>query len=213
MTTAPSLDIRVVDHPVTRAWLTILRDQRTDSAAFRSALARLSTMLVYEALRDAAVDEVDVQTPVAVAPGARIASPPVFVPVLRAGLGMLEAALDVVPDARIGFIGVARDEATALPVEYLASLPEDLSGCAVYVLDPMLATGGSLVHTLDLLAARGATDLTAVCVVGAPQGVAALEASEHRVRLLIGAVDEGLDESSFIVPGLGDAGDRQFGPR
>ncbi|WOC11215.1 uracil phosphoribosyltransferase [Gordonia sp. MP11Mi] len=213
MTTASSLDVRVVDHPATRAWLTILRDKRTDNSGFRGALARLSSMLVYEALRDSPVEEFDVQTPVAVASGARIASPPLFVPVLRAGLGMLDAALDVVPDARIGFIGVARDEETALPVEYLASLPDDLSDQPVYVLDPMLATGGSLVHTLDLLAARGATDLTAVCVVGAPQGIAALADSPHEVRVVIGAVDDGLDEYSFIVPGLGDAGDRQFGPR
>ncbi|GAA4674061.1 uracil phosphoribosyltransferase [Gordonia humi] len=208
-----ALDIHVVDHPLARAWLTVLRDEVTDNTAFRSALARLSRMLVYEAFADAPVDEVDVQTPVGVAPGVRVRTPPLFVPVLRAGLGMLDAALAVLPDARIGFVGVARDEETAQPVEYLASLPEDLSGQPVYVLDPMLATGGSLLHTLDLLAARGATGMTAVCVVGAPEGIAALRDSDHRVRLVIGAVDDRLNERNFIVPGLGDAGDRQYGPR
>jgi uracil phosphoribosyltransferase len=216
MTSASDVDVRVhvVDHPLTRAWLSILRDQATDNTAFRSALARLSQMLVYEAFADVPVDEIDVQTPVAVAPGARVSTPPMFVPVLRAGLGMLESALAVLPDARIGFVGVGRDEETAQPVEYLASLPADLSGQPVYVLDPMLATGGSLIHTLDLLAERGATDLTAVCVVGAPEGVEALQRSKHRgLRLVIGAIDEHLNDDSFIVPGLGDAGDRQFGPR
>ncbi|WP_161897484.1 uracil phosphoribosyltransferase [Gordonia spumicola] len=207
------MQVRVVDHPLTRAWLSILRDQATDNTAFRSALARLSQMLVYEAFADVPVDDVDVQTPVAVAPGVKVTTPPLFVPVLRAGLGMLESALSVLPDSRIGFVGVGRDEETARPVEYLASLPADLTGQPVYVLDPMLATGGSLIHTLDLLAERGATDLTAVCVVGAPEGVAALRASTHRLRLVIGAVDEHLNEDAFIVPGLGDAGDRQFGPR
>ena len=217
MTTTPpeagGLDIRVIDHPLTRAWMTVLRDQRTDNTAFRGALARLSQMLVYEALREAPVDDVEVQTPISTAPGAVMTTPPLFVPVLRAGLGMLDAALSTLPDARIGFVGVARDEETATPFEYLCSLPEDLSGQPVYVLDPMLATGGSLVHTLDLLAARGATDMTAVCVVGAPQGIELLRTSPHRIRLVIAAVDDGLDEQSFIVPGLGDAGDRQFGPR
>ncbi|WP_235831519.1 uracil phosphoribosyltransferase [Gordonia zhaorongruii] len=208
-----AVEVRVVDHPLTRAWLSVLRDAETDNQSFRTALARLSQLLVYEAFADVPVDDLEVTTPVGVAPGARIAVPPLFVPVLRAGLGMLDPALAIVPDSRIGFVGVARDEETASPVEYLASLPADLSGQPVYLLDPMLATGGSLVHALDLLVRRGATDITAVCVVGAPEGVEALRRSGHRLRLTIAAIDEGLDERSFIVPGLGDAGDRQFGPR
>lgn len=207
------LDITVVDHPLTRAWLGVLRDEATPNPAFRNALARLSTMLVYEAFADAPEEPVAVTTPVSTAPCTRLVSPPLFVPVLRAGLGMLDAALAAVPDAGIGFVGVARDEQTAVPVEYLASLPQDLAGRSVCVLDPMLATGGSLVHTLDLIRARGATDVTAVCIVGAPQGVAALRAWGEPLKLVIGAIDEGLNEANFIVPGLGDAGDRQFGPR
>lgn len=205
--------VRIVDHPLTRAWLTVLRDESTSNAAFRDALARLSQMLVYEAFADAPERAVKVQTPVAVADCATLAAPPVFVPVLRAGLGMLDAALAAVPDAGIGFVGMARDETTAIPFEYLASLPEDLSGRPVCVLDPMLATGGSLIYTLDLLVARGATDLTAVCVVGAPEGIEALRNWGGDVRLVIGAVDNHLNDAKFIVPGLGDAGDRQFGPR
>ena len=210
---ADPLRITVVDHPLTRAWLGVLRDQATPNPAFRNALARLATMLVYEAFADAAEEPVSVTTPVGTAPCTRLVSPPLFVPVLRAGLGMLDAALAAVPDAGIGFVGVARDEQTATPVEYLASLPQDLSGRSVCVLDPMLATGGSLVHTLDLIMARGATDVTAVCVVGAPEGVATLRAWGKPLKLVIGAVDDCLDEANFIVPGLGDAGDRQFGPR
>ncbi len=143
----------------------------------------------------------------------RLAHPPLLVPVLRAGLGMIEQASSLIPQSQVGFVGMGRDEQTHQPVPYLESLPADLSGRPVFVLDPMLATGGSMVHTIDLLVARGATDVTAVCVVAAPQGVAALEASGHPVRLITATVDEGLDENAFIVPGLGDAGDRQFGPR
>ena len=126
---------------------------------------------------------------------------------------LLEPALRLAPEARVGFIGVARDEETALPYEYMVSLPDDLSGQPVYLLDPMLATGGSMRHAIDVVAARGATDITAVCVVAAPEGVAAIAAAGRRVRLVVGAVDDGLDENHYIVPGLGDAGDRQFGPR
>lgn len=207
------MDTHVVDHPLAAALLTTMRDERSDNAAFRAALRRLTHMLVYEALRDAPVDRFDVTTPVGVAGGVRLANPPLLVPVLRAGLGMVEQAAALVPQARVGFVGMARDEETHRPVPYLESLPDDLAGVPVYVLDPMLATGGSMVHTLDLLAARGATDITAVCVVAAPEGMTALENSNHPVRLVTAAVDQGLDENAFIVPGLGDAGDRQFGPR
>ncbi|MGB3695883.1 MAG: uracil phosphoribosyltransferase [Gordonia sp. (in: high G+C Gram-positive bacteria)] len=211
--TAAGLQIQVVDHPLTRAWLAVLRDERTPNTGFREALARLAQMLVYEAMAAAPEQPVDVRTPVGLAPCTELVAPPLFVPVLRAGLGMLDPALSTVPGAAVGFVGVARDEATARPVEYLASLPSDLTGRTVVVLDPMLATGGSLVHTLDLLVARGATDLTAVCVVGAPEGIDALRAWGRPLRLVIGAIDECLNDDKFIVPGLGDAGDRQFGPR
>ncbi len=190
-----------------------MRDERSDNATFRSALRQLTQMLIYEATRDAAIEKFDVTTPVAVTKGVRLAKPPLLVPVLRAGLGMIEQASALIPQSQVGFVGMGRDEETHQPVPYLESLPADLSGIPVYVLDPMLATGGSMVYTIDLLVARGATDITAVCVVAAPQGVAALENSGHPVRLITATVDEGLDENAFIIPGLGDAGDRQFGPR
>ncbi|EGD23247.1 uracil phosphoribosyltransferase [Prescottella equi] len=203
----------VVDHPLAAALLTTMRDERSDSPTFRSALRELTQMLIYEAIRDAPVENFDVKTPVAVTTGYRLAAPPLLVPVLRAGLGMVDQASLAIPQSRVGFVGMARDEETHQPVPYLESLPADLSGIPVYVLDPMLATGGSMVHTIDLLVARGATDVTAVCVVAAPEGVDALANSGHPVRLVTATVDEGLDENAFIVPGLGDAGDRQFGPR
>lgn len=207
------MNTHVVDHPLAAALLTTMRDERSDNATFRAALRRLTHMLVYEALRDAPTSRVDVITPVAEAEGVRLSNPPLLVPVLRAGLGMVEQASNLVPQARVGFVGMARDEQTHRPVPYLESLPADLSGMPVFVLDPMLATGGSMIYTIDLLAARGATDITAVCVVAAPEGVTALEKSSHHVRLVTATVDQGLDENAFIVPGLGDAGDRQFGPR
>ncbi|WP_430333617.1 uracil phosphoribosyltransferase [Rhodococcus sp. ACT016] len=207
------MDTQVVDHPLAAALLTRMRDERSDNATFRSALRQLTQMLIYEATRDAAIEKFDVTTPVAVTKGVRLAKPPLLVPVLRAGLGMIEQASALIPQSQVGFVGMGRDEETHQPVPYLESLPADLSGIPVYVLDPMLATGGSMVYTIDLLVARGATDITAVCVVAAPQGVAALENSGHPVRLITATVDEGLDENAFIIPGLGDAGDRQFGPR
>ncbi|MBF6212400.1 uracil phosphoribosyltransferase [Nocardia puris] len=202
-----------VDHPLAAALLTTMRDARTPNPVFRSALRDLTGLLVYEALRDAPITRYEIATPVAVTEGVRLAQPPLLVPVLRAGLGMVDAAAELVPNAQVGFVGIARDETTHQPVPYLESLPADLAGIPVYVLDPMLATGGSMRHTLELLAARGATDITAVCVVAAPEGIAALENSGLPVRLVTAAVDAGLNENAYIVPGLGDAGDRQFGPR
>lgn len=207
------MDMLVVDHPLAASLLATLRDERSDNAAFRHALSQLTQMLVYEAVRDAPIEKFEVKSPVAVTEGIRLKQPPLLVPVLRAGLGMVDQAHALIPQARVGFVGLARDEKTFEPVPYLESLPEDLSGLPVFVLDPMLATGGSMVHTLDLLVARGATDITAVCVVAAPQGVEALAACGHPVRLVTASVDEGLNDNKYIVPGLGDAGDRQFGPR
>ncbi|MFE6924967.1 uracil phosphoribosyltransferase [Nocardia sp. NPDC057663] len=202
-----------VDHPLAATLLSIMRDVRTDNAAFRTALRDLTGILMYEALRDAPVVRAPIDTPVAVTEGFRLAAPPLLVPVLRAGLGMVYAAAELVPQARVGFVGIARDEETHLPVPYLESLPADLTGLPVFVLDPMLATGGSMRYTLELLVARGATDITAVCVVSAPEGVAALADSGLPVRLVTAVIDEKLNENAYIVPGLGDAGDRQFGPR
>lgn len=203
--------LRVVDHPLARARITTIRDARTDRATFRAAVRELTSMLVYEALRDAPTREVPVTTPVAETTGVELASPPLLVPVLRAGLGMAEAAHAQVPGAVMGFVGVARDETTLRPTPYMESLPADLGGIPVLVLDPMLATGGSMAHTIDLLVARGADDVTAVCVVAAPEGVAHLGEAHPAVDVVTGVLDERLNDDGYIVPGLGDAGDRQFG--
>ena len=207
------MDVRVIDHPLAAARLTTLRDERTDNAGFRAALRDLTHMLVYEATRDAPRQEITVRTPLAETIGSRLANPPLLVPVLRAGLGMVDQAHALIPEARVGFVGVARDESTHHPIPYLESLPADLRSQPVMVLDPMLATGGSMAFTIELLAARGAIDITVICVVCAPEGVAALEKAAPQARLFTATIDEGLNSDAYIVPGLGDAGDRQFGPR
>lgn len=207
------MDVRVVNHPLAAVRLTALRDERTDNAAFRAGLAGLTAMLVYEATRDTQHEKVAVRTPLAETTGTRLANPPLLVAVLRAGLGMVEQAHALLPEAAVGFVGVARDEETALPTPYLESLPDDLRGRPVIVLDPMLATGGSMTHTIELLHRRGADDVTVLCVVAAPEGIAALGTIAPRARLFTAAIDDGLNEVAYIVPGLGDAGDRQFGPR
>ena len=206
-----AVDVLVVDHPLAQTRLTALRDEQTDSGAFRFALHELTTMLVYEATREIAVERSPVRTPVGVTEGVRVANPPLLVPVLRAGLGMSDAALALLPESSMGFVGLARDEETFAPRAYLESLPVDLTGLPVLVLDPMLATGGSLEHCCRLLAERGATDITILCVLAAPEGIARLDRSGLPLRLITAAIDERLNDKMFIVPGLGDAGDRQFG--
>ncbi|AGP31429.1 uracil phosphoribosyltransferase [Corynebacterium terpenotabidum] len=208
------MEIVEVPHPLVAARLTIMRDARTDNAAFRAALADLGAMLIYEAARDLPVENFDVTTPVAVAEGRRLADPPIIVPIIRAGLGMVDPALSMIPDAQVGFIGMARDEKTHEPVPYLEALPEDLAGRTVFLVDPMLATGGSLIHALRLLADRGATGITVVCMVSAVPGVEAVRDSGLPVgRLVTATIDPSLNEDAYIVPGLGDAGDRLYGPR
>jgi uracil phosphoribosyltransferase len=207
------MDVSVVDHPLAAARLTTLRDESTGNAGFRAALRDLTHMLVYEATRDAPREGISVRTPLADTIGSRLANPPLLVPVLRAGLGMVDQAHALIPEARVGFVGVARNETSRQPVPYLESLPADLRTQPVMVLDPMLATGGSMVYTLELLQNRGAVDITVICVVCAPEGVAALEKAAPQIRLFTAAIDDGLNDDAYIVPGLGDAGDRQFGPR
>jgi uracil phosphoribosyltransferase len=205
------MHVLVVDHPLAKARLTTMRDARSDSVEFRAALHELTVMLVYEAMRDAPVVTERIHTPVARTSGHRLANPPLLVPVLRAGLGMADQAHRLIPDAQMGFVGLARDERTLQPTPYMESLPDDLSGRPVFVLDPMLATGGSMAYTIRLLTERGATDVTAVCALVAPEGLNRLEESELSVRVVTASVDERLNDSGFIVPGLGDAGDRQYG--
>ncbi len=201
----------VIDHPLAAQALTTLRDERTDRAGFRRAADDLAGMLVYEATRDLATVEVEVTTPLTTTTGRRVATPPLVVPVLRAGLGMLGPVLALLPGSDTGFIGLARDEDTHQPEPYMNSVPDDLHGRPVLVLDPMLATGGSLAFACEVLAGRNPGPLTAVCVLAAPEGVARIEASGLVDALFLAAIDERLDDAAFIVPGLGDAGDRLFG--
>jgi uracil phosphoribosyltransferase len=201
----------VVDHPLAAQHLTRLRDENTDRAAFRQAIDGLAEILVYEATRTLATEPVEVTTPLGPAKGARLAHPPLVVPVLRAGLGMLGAVLRLLPEAPTGFIGVARNEATFVPEPYMNSVPAELGGREVLALDPMLATGGSLEHTARILHDRGAGTITAVCVLAAPEGLERIETSGLVDTVVTGAVDSHLNEHAFIVPGLGDAGDRLFG--
>src|SRR3978361_544078 len=196
------MDVRVVDHPLAAARLTTLRDENTNNAAFREALRDLTLMLVYEATRDAACETVPVRTPLAETTGSRLANPPLLVPVLRAGLGMVAQAHALIPESRVGFVGVTRNEETHLPTPYLESLPEDLSTQPVMVLDPMLATGGAMAHALELLHSRAAVDITVVVVVVAPEGVAVLAKAAPEARLYTATIDDGLNEVAYIVPGL-----------
>jgi uracil phosphoribosyltransferase len=207
------MNVLVVDHPLAKARLSTMRDARTANPEFRAALHELTVMLVYEAMREAKLDGERIHTPLARTDGYRLAAPPLLVPVLRAGLGMADQAHMLIPDARMGFVGLARDERTLQPVPYLESLPEVIGDKPVLVLDPMLATGGSMEYTIRLLTDRGATDVTAVCALAAPEGIARLEDSGLPVRVVTASVDERLNESGFIVPGLGYAGDRQYGAR
>ena len=188
-----------------------MRNAESDGGAFRAALHELTTMLVYEAARAFPTTTFPVTTPVAPTDGYRLANAPLIVPVLRAGLGMADAALALLPESSMGFVGLARDEHTFEPRAYMESLPGDLSGLPVLVLDPMLATGGSLIHCCKLLVDRGCTDITLCCVLAAPEGIERLKSSGLPIRLVTAAIDRELNEKMFIVPGLGDAGDRQFG--
>lgn len=202
----------LVDHPVVADALARIRDRDTPNALFRQNLERIGTLLLAEAARDLPTIEGTVETPLTTAPARRIATQPVVVPILRAGLGFVGAAQELLPNADIGFVGIARDEETHQPEPYVNKLPESLAGRPVIVVDPMLATGGSLCHTLRLLRERGAPEpITVVCALAAPEGIARVDADETSVRIVTAAVDDHLDDNAFIVPGLGDAGDRQFG--
>jgi uracil phosphoribosyltransferase len=206
--------LTVVDHPVVAAKVTALRDVGTDTPTFRRLVDDLVTLLAYEATRELGVEQVVVQTPLTTAEGVRLASPPpLVVPVLRAGVGMLDGLIRLLPDAEIGFAGLARDESTAQAAWYADRLPADAAGRHVVVLDPMLATGGTLMAVVEALLERGAAAVTAVCILAAPEGVARVQAAfpGDEVLLVVAAVDERLDHRSYIVPGLGDAGDRLFG--
>ena len=207
----------VIDHPLVAHKLTALRDTRTDTPTFRRLADELVTLLGYEATRHIKVEPVTVQTPVAAADGVKLARPmPLVVPIMRAGIGMLDGMAALLPRADIGFVGLARDEETLVATTYAVRLPADLSGRDTFILDPMLATGGSLQTVIEMLISRGAASVTAICLLAAPEGLARLEAAfpeagPAAVRVVTAAVDTRLNEKGYIVPGLGDAGDRLFG--
>lgn len=204
----------VAEHPLITHKLTMLREKSTPSSIFRKLADELVTLLAYEATRDVRVVPHHIDTPVAPTEGVILAEPrPLIVPILRAGLGMLDGMLRLMPSAETGFLGMVRDEQTLQPSVYAERLPADLSGRQCYVLDPMLATGGSLIAAIEYLFDRGANDVTAVCLLGAPEGVDAVKAAvgDRDVTLVLGSLDERLNEHGYIVPGLGDAGDRLYG--
>ncbi len=205
----------MADHPLVAHKLTALRDRGTDSPTFRRLADELVTLLAYEATRDVRVEPAEISTPVAATTGVRLSSPkPLVVPILRAGLGMLDGMVRLLPTAEVGFLGMVRDEATLQAETYATRLPEDLSGRQCYVLDPMLATGGTLTAAIRFLIDRGADDVTAICLLAAPEGLDVVRgafADDAPVGVVTAAVDERLDERGYIVPGLGDAGDRLYG--
>ncbi|HEY8318677.1 MAG TPA: uracil phosphoribosyltransferase [Amnibacterium sp.] len=206
--------VHVADHPLITHKLTVLRDRTTPSPTFRALAEELVTLLAYEATRQVRVEEVRIETPVAPTTGLAISSPrPLIVPILRAGLGMLEGMVKLIPSAEVGFLGMVRNEETLEPTIYAERLPSDLENRQCFVLDPMLATGGSLLAAIDYLFDRGAVDVTAVCLLGAPEGLAMIEkATKGRdLTIVLGALDDHLNELGYIVPGLGDAGDRLYG--
>ena len=206
--------LHVVNHPLVSHKLTVLRDEHTDSPTFRRLTDELVTLLAYEATREVRVDPKPITTPVGPTTGVYLAQPkPMVVPILRAGLGMLEGMTKLVPTAEVGFLGMARDEETLDIITYAERLPDDLTGRQVFVLDPMLATGGTLREAIKFLYRRGAEQITCVCLLAAPEGLAALEEElgDSEVNIVLAARDERLDENAYIVPGLGDAGDRLYG--
>lgn len=204
----------MANHPLITHKLTLLRDKRTDSPTFRQLTEELVMLLAYEATREIRTEKISIETPVAPTIGVHLSKPrPIVVPILRAGLGMLEGMSRLIPSAEVGFLGMVRDEKTLKASTYANRLPEDLSGRQCYILDPMLATGGTLISATQYLLERGATDITIICILAAPEGIAALEKSltGAPVTVVMGALDEKLNEHGYIVPGLGDAGDRLYG--
>ncbi len=210
------MDVHVADHPLIAHKLTYLRDKRTDSPTFRRLAEELVTLLAYEATREVRTEPFDIETPVAATTGIKLANPkPIIVPILRAGLGMLDGMVKLLPSAEVGFLGMIRNEETLEVSTYANRLPDDLTGRQVFILDPMLATGATLVMAVDYLTAKGARDITIVCLLAAPEGLAhlesKLESTDIPVKVVVGTVDERLNEKGYIVPGLGDAGDRLYG--
>jgi uracil phosphoribosyltransferase len=206
--------IHVADHPLITHKLTVLRDKSTPSPVFRQLVEELVTLLAYEATREVRTTKVEIETPVTKTEGLKLSHPrPIIIPILRAGLGMLEGIIKLLPTAEVGFLGIKRDEETLQPYTYANRLPDDLTNRQVFIIDPMLATGGTLIDSIDYVFERGATDVTCICLLGAPEGLKAVEdhIGNKDVKIVLGALDDKLNELGYIVPGLGDAGDRLYG--
>ncbi|NLT27093.1 MAG: uracil phosphoribosyltransferase [Microbacteriaceae bacterium] len=208
------MQLHVANHPLIDHKMTLLRDERTSSPVFRELVSELVNLLTYEATRTLHVEPVEIRTPVGPTTGSRCAEPlPLAVPIIRAGLGMLDGFLKLMPHCEVGFVGIRRNEETLQPETYAKRLPDDLAHRQCFVLDPMLATGGSLAATVDFLIEAGATEVTAVCLVAAPEGVELMQERfpGDEVNVVVAALDERLNDHGYIVPGLGDAGDRLYG--
>ena len=206
--------IHVADHPLITHKLTVLRDKTTPSPVFRQLVEELVTLLAYEATREVKTTKVEIETPVTKTEGLKLSHPrPIIIPILRAGLGMLEGIVKLLPTAEVGFLGIKRDEETLQPYTYANRLPDDLTNRQVFIIDPMLATGGTLIDSIDYVFERGATDVTCICLIGSPEGLQAVEdhIGNKDVKIVLGALDQKLNEVGYIVPGLGDAGDRLYG--
>lgn len=204
----------IADHPLIQHKVTLLRDRNTSSKQFRELIREITELMVYEATRDLPTREVEVETPICRTKSLKIAGRKLaFVPILRAGLGMVDGAVELVPSARIGHIGLYRDEKTLKPVEYYCKLPGDIHEREVIVLDPMLATGGSAVDAIGQIKQRGPKSIKFMCIIAAPEGLKALQEAHPDVQIYCASLDEKLNENGYIVPGLGDAGDRIFGTK
>ena len=201
----------ILQHPLIEHKLAILRNRDTDNKHFRKTLNEPSYLLVYEITRDLALKPVRIQTPLAPCDAQQLAEQVLLVPILRAGLGMVEGILDLIPSAKVGHVGVYRDEETLRPVEYYCKLPPGAETMRVFLLDPMLATGGSLAYAIDRLKERGIRQITVVSVIAAPEGLAALHAAHPDAKIYVAMLDERLNDRGYILPGLGDCGDRLFG--
>lgn len=207
-------EVHVLDHPLIQHKLAILRSKNTSVKEFRELISEISGLMCYEATRNLPTKEVEVQTPVAMAKCRRLAGKKLaIIPILRAGLGMVDAMVDLIPSAKIGHIGLYRDPETHKPVEYYCKLPEDIENRKVFVVDPMLATGGSAVAAIDFLKQHGCKNIVMMNIIGAPEGVQAVQKVHPDVDIYLAALDEKLNEHAYIVPGLGDAGDRIFGTK
>ncbi len=202
-----------INHPFLKHKLTALRDENTKHKEFRELANEITMLICYEALKNIEIEDYEIKTPMCKMTGKRMSNEIVVVPILRAGVGMLDGILTLVPNARVGFVGMYRDHDTKQPVEYYSKLPEDVKNPLVFLIDPMLATGGSVVATIDLLKNKGFNNIVLISIISAPEGIKTVEAAHPDVQIFTGNVDEYLDNNKYIIPGLGDAGDRLFGTK